>query len=80
MDTDLIILSICIFTAIMTSYNSLRIRNQQNYSLLNYRISKLEHTISCLQSYVRLNSPSFSDKMDELIREFEKKLNEKKYE
>lgn len=78
MNTDLIILLTCSLTTILTVYNFFKVRSEQNYSLLHLRIRKLEHTVSCLQSYIRINSPSFGDKMDEITREFEKKLNENK--
>lgn len=67
----------CTITSIMIAWNMGNRKNQSSLWFLESRVKTLEKELSCLRILLRMNLPTFSDQLNKIYEEFEKKLNEK---
>lgn len=75
--TYIIIAINCTITSIMIAWNMGNRKNESSNWWLEIRLKNLETEVSCLRSLVKMNMPTFSDQINNTMKEFEKKINEK---
>lgn len=71
MNTDIILQFISKLIPTISLYFILKSRVDSNYSLLDWRIRKLEKEICCLRTLVKINLPRFSDQTNKAMEENE---------